>query len=120
MHGHVAPGGRQHAEAAEITRRIIGTAYRPLPAGEQPTRYARTLLILALAAGLGTADEAAAAGAAALESGRLVWSTMVLAGQLDASLARDAPGTSHAGDFHARYIDAAGRLALPAASAEET
>lgn len=111
----------QHAEAAKITRRIIATAYQPLPAGQQPTRYARTLLIFALAAAaLGAADEAAAAGAAALESGRLVWPTVVLAGQLDASLARDAQGTSHADDFHARYIDAAGRLALPAASAEQT
>ena len=73
-----------------MTRRIIATAYSPhtrAPA-DQPTNYARTLLILALAAaGLGEIDEAAAAGAAALESGRVVWPTMVLAGKLDQSLA---------------------------------
>jgi hypothetical protein len=45
------------------------------------------LLILGLAAaGLGEMDEAAAAGAAALECGRVVWPTMVLAGKLDRSL----------------------------------
>jgi transcriptional regulator with XRE-family HTH domain len=109
----------RHADAAGITRRIIGTAYKPLPPGEQPTRYARTLLILALAAaGMGDADEAAAAGTAALESGRLVWPTMVLAGQLDASLAQGSPDTAHTADFHARYIDAAGQLALPAAEGD--
>lgn len=104
-------------EAAAMTRRIIATAYRPhsrAPA-DQPTNYARTLLILALAAaGLGEIDEAAAAGAAALESGRVVWPTMVLAGKLDQSLAATSPGSAHAADFRARYIDAGTRLALPA------
>jgi hypothetical protein len=69
-----------------MTRKIITTAYNPhtrAPA-DQPTNYARTLLILALAAaGLGEIDEAAAAGVAALESGHVVWPTMVLAGKLD-------------------------------------
>lgn len=44
------------AEAAEMTRRIVDTAYRPQARApwDQPTNYARTLLILALAAaGLG-------------------------------------------------------------------
>ena len=101
-----------------MTRRIIETAYRPhtrAPA-DQPTNYARTLPILALAAaGLGEIDEAAAAGAAALESGRIVWPTMVLAGQLDQSLTARSPNSAHAADFRARYIDATTRLALPAA-----
>jgi hypothetical protein len=109
-------------EAAAMTRRIIATAYSPRtrePA-DQPTNYARTLLILALAAaGLGETDEAAAAGAAALESGPVVWPTMVLAGKLDQSLTGTAPGSAHAADFRARYIDAGTRLALPAAAGGE-
>jgi hypothetical protein len=79
------------------------------------------LLILALAAaGLGETDEAAAAGAAALECGRVVWPTMVLAGKLDQSLKRTSPGASRAADFHALYIDAGQRLALPAGRQERT
>jgi hypothetical protein len=112
----------RHGEAAEMTRRIIATAYSPhtrAPA-DQPTNYARTLLILALAAaGLDEIDEAASAGAAALESGPVVWPTMVLAGKLDQSLAAKSPGSAHAADFRARYIDAGTRLALPAARGGE-
>ncbi len=110
----------RYAEAAEITRRLISAAYRPQarPPADQPTNYARTLLILALAAaGMGEADEAAAAGTAALECGRLVWPTMVLASKLEESLTRSAPGSAHASGFRARYRDAGTRLALPAASA---
>jgi hypothetical protein len=107
----------RHAEAAEMTRRIIAAAYGPHTPGpgDQPTNYARTLLILALAAaGLGEADEAAAAGTAALESGRIVWPTMVLAGKLDQALARTSPGSADTAGFRARYLDAGSRLALPA------
>jgi len=46
--------------------------------------------------------------------GRLVWPTMVLAGKLDQALARRFPGAASAADFHARYLDAGIRLALPA------
>ena len=108
----------RHGEAAAMTRQIIATAYSPhtRALADQPTNYARTLLILALAAaGLGEIDEAAAAGTAALESGRVVWPTMVLAGKLDQSLAAESPGSAHAADFRARYLDAGTRLALPAA-----
>ena len=114
----------RNREAAEMTRKIITTAYcpdTPEPA-VRPTNYARTLLILALAAArLGEIDEAAAAGAAALESGHVVWPTMVLAGKLDQSLSANSPGSAHANDFRARYadfraryIEAGARLALPA------
>jgi hypothetical protein len=41
---------------------------------------------------------------------------MVLAGKLDQSLTGTAPGSAHAADFRARYIDAGTRLALPAAA----
>jgi transcriptional regulator with XRE-family HTH domain len=107
----------KYAEAAEMTRRLIDTAYRPKSRapGDQPTTYARTLLILALAAaGLGELDEAAAAGAAALECGPVVWPTMMLAGKLDQSLARQFPGAARTADFRDRYIEAGTRLALPA------
>ena len=55
----------RYAEAAQMTRRIIETAYRPQARApwDQPTNYARTLLILALAAaGLGDLDQAVTAG----------------------------------------------------------
>ena len=106
-----------YAEAAQMTRQIIGTAYRPQARAtrDQPTNYARTLLILALsAAGLGDLDQAVTAGTAALDCGRVVWPTMVLAGKLDQTLARQFPRAASATDFHARYLDAGTRVALPA------
>jgi Helix-turn-helix domain len=107
----------KYREAAEITRRVIETAYSPRSRapGDQPTAYSRTLLILALAvAGLGEADEAAAAGAKALQAGPVVWPTMVLAGKLNDSLTRTSAGSAHTDGFRASYADAAGRLVLPA------
>ena len=112
----------RHGEAAQMTRRIIATAYslHTRAPGDQPTTYARTQLILALAAAeLGEIDEAAAAGTAALEAGHPVWPTMVLAGKLDQSLTAKSPGSAYAVDFRARYIDAGRRLALPAAPSSE-
>jgi hypothetical protein len=108
----------QYRRAQRMTRQLIETAYRPhmQPQGTQPTNYARTLLVLALAAaGLGEADEADALGAAALESGPVVWSTMVLARRLDQSLGRRPPLPARAGGFRDRCRNAAERLALPAA-----
>jgi hypothetical protein len=107
----------RYAEAAQMTRQIIDTAYRPQARAprDQPTNYARTLLILALsAAGLGDLDQAATAGTEALDCGRVVWPTMVLAGKLDQTLARQFPQAASAADFRARYLDAGTRLALPA------
>jgi hypothetical protein len=107
----------RHADAAELTRRIVDTGYRSLPAGGAPTSYARTLLILALAAaGLGDADEAAATGAVALEAGRVVWPTMVLAGKLARSLDQASPGSVPARDFRDRFSEARARL-VPTAQA---
>ena len=111
----------QYRDAEQVTRRLVETAYRPAAQapGTQPTNYARTLLILALAAaGLGELDEADALGAAALESGPAVWPTMVLAGKLDRSLSGRTTG-ANAG-FRDRYIDAAGRRALPAGTGGRT
>jgi transcriptional regulator with XRE-family HTH domain len=107
----------RYAEAARMTQRIIDTAYRPQAraAWDQPTNYARTLLILALAAaGLGDLDQAVTAGTAALGCGRVVWPTIVLAGKLDQALVRQFPLAAFTADFHARYLDAGTRLALPA------
>lgn len=108
---------KRYQDAAETTRRLIETGYSPQSRtpGDQPTNYARTLLILALAeAGLGSVEAASAAGSAALECGRLVWPTMVLAARLDRSLTRGYPQAAGTADYHARYTDAADRLALPA------
>lgn len=108
----------RHAEAAVMTRAILANAYPARPAGDQPTNYARTLLILALsAAGTGDIDEAAATGAEALSAGRVVWPTLVLAGRLARQLDRASPGSPHATNFRERYADAGSRLALPAAPA---
>lgn len=110
----------RYAETAAMTRDLIGTIYRPQdrPPAQQPTNYARTLLILALAAaGIGDADEASAIGQAALECGQVVWPTMVLASRLDRALNRQAAGSAHAEDFRVRYMEADRILALPAAGA---
>jgi hypothetical protein len=106
---------KDHRASAETTRRIIETVYRThvgSPAG-QPTKYARTLLILGLAeAGLGCMEEASAAGSRALECAYPVWPTLVLAGRLNDALTHSAPkAIPAAADYHARYLDAAERLA---------
>jgi hypothetical protein len=111
---------RKYQDAAEVTRRVIGTVYRGSP-GDQPAKYAWTLLILGLAqAGLGDADAASAAGTAALDCGRPAWPTMVLAGRLDHLLASRFPGTADAAGYHARYAGAAGELGQPGARAAIT
>jgi predicted XRE-type DNA-binding protein len=100
------------AEAASVTSRIIQTVYRPETCGrgEQPSSYARTLLILGLAhAGLGRVDEAAAAGRVALDGAWLVWPTIVLARRLDQVLTRDFADAAETVDYRARYQDAVGR-----------
>jgi hypothetical protein len=64
-----------------MTHRIVDVAYRPQARApwDEPTNYARTLLILALAvAGLGDLDQAVTAGTAAIDCGRIVWPTMAL------------------------------------------
>jgi len=54
------------------------------------------------------------AGTAALDCGRIVWPTMVLAGKLDQALTRQYPRAASTADFRAGYLDAGTRLALPA------
>jgi hypothetical protein len=105
---------KRYGDAVEATHRVIETVYSPQARNpdDQPTNYARALLILGLAqAGLGRIDDASTVGRAALDSGRLVWPTMVLAGKLDHLLAKSSSKAAAA--YHARYLDAAERLALP-------
>lgn len=107
---------KKYRESAETTRQIIKTAYDPQPgdSGEQPTKYARTLLILALAeAGLDHVEEASSAGITALECARPAWPTIVLAGKLDQALAESCPDTAPTADYHARYLDASHAMAKP-------
>jgi tetratricopeptide (TPR) repeat protein len=112
-------GQFQAAEA--ITRHVITSHYgvdgRNGP-GEHPAGFALAHLRLALAlAGLGRLDEAQGAGNIALAAPRPVRSVVVLAGELDRTLARSFGDTPEVRDFHERYVTAAGRTpALPAAN----
>lgn len=104
----------RYLEAAQATRQVINTVYRG-KAGDQPSKYARTLLILALAeAGLGQVDAACSAGQEALDHGQPAWTTMVLAGQLDQVLAGSYPASTHTAGYHASYADASARVDRPA------
>lgn len=99
----------RYGEAAEATRRVIETLYRPQSRSreDQPTSYARSLLILGLAeAGLGRIDAAAAAGNDALQCGKPVWPTMVLAGKLDRILTRHSSGSAFVADYHHQFAAA--------------
>jgi len=102
-------------ESVAATYRVISTVY-PAEArqrGENPSGYARSLLILGLAhAGSGRLDEAVAAGQDALASRRPAWPTMVLAGHLDQVLAREYPGARQATAYHARYLEVVSATAL--------
>lgn len=99
----------QFKEAVTATNRVISSVYLPetRQRGENPSGYARSLLILGLAnAGSGHLDEALAAGHAALSSRRPAWPTMVLAGHLDQILTRDFAGARQSAAYHARYQEA--------------
>jgi transcriptional regulator with XRE-family HTH domain len=94
--------------AVPATRRVITTVYQAESRrrGENPSGYARSLLILGLAhAGARCLDEAAAAGHNALAGQRPAWPTMVLAGHLDRVLAQDYAGARQTAAYHARYLE---------------
>ena len=95
-------------EAISATNRVIQTHYQPdaRQREEQPSGYARALLILALAqAGTGDLDEAVSAGHAALIGNRPAWPTMVLAGKLNQVLKRDFTNARQTAEYHARYLE---------------
>lgn len=99
-------------EAVSTTNRVIETTYRTrdVQPGEQPSHYARSLLVLGLAhAGLGQADEAAAAGQAALEGAQIVWPTMVLAGRLNRVLMREFADATPTAQFQSKLLQASAR-----------
>jgi hypothetical protein len=106
----------KYQAAADITSQLVDTVYRKKARTpyEQPTNYARTLLILGLAeAGLGQLDKAAATGTTALGCSRPVWPTMVLAGKLDRELTTRSPRPTEASDYHDRYLEAVEGLPYP-------
>jgi transcriptional regulator with XRE-family HTH domain len=114
---------KRFQEAATVTKGVIQAAY-PTDAhnrNRKSSSYARTLLILGLAkTGLGHADEAAAAGRAALESGNLVWPTFVLAGKLNQSLMHEYKDAPEVADYHALYLEMANRMSSDAHPADQT
>jgi transcriptional regulator with XRE-family HTH domain len=102
----------EFGEAISATNRVIQQVYSPekRQRGENPSGYARSLLILGLAqAGVGQIDEAAASGKAALSGSRPAWPTMVLAGKLDQVLARDYTEARGTVEYHNLYSEAASR-----------
>jgi hypothetical protein len=102
-------------EAVSSTNRVIEHVYHPetRQRGENPSGYARSLLILGLAqAGAGRIDEAAAVGKEALSGSRPAWTTMVLAGKLDQILTRDYADASDTAEYHHAYFEAASRPAV--------
>lgn len=104
-------------EAVSATERVIQTVYpgEARQRGDNPSGYARSLLILGLAqAGIGEVDKASASGLVALAGSRPAWPTVALAGQLDHTLADTFPGASQAADYHARYLEVADLLRQPA------
>ncbi|MGO9162531.1 MAG: hypothetical protein ACLP7J_17835 [Streptosporangiaceae bacterium] len=96
-------------EASSVASRVIETVYPPQARSGRPGGYARALLILGLAeAGLGSLDEATAAGHAALAESPVAWPTRVLAGKLDHALMREFPDARQAFAYHDRYLEVAG------------
>lgn len=101
-----------YREAVSATSRVIQTVYQPetRQRGDNPSGYARSLLILGLAqAGAGRLDEAVSAGHDALAGSRPAWPTMVLAGNLDHVLARDFADSRQTAAYHARYLETTSR-----------
>jgi hypothetical protein len=101
-------------EAVSATQRVIEHVYHPetRQRGENPSGYARSLLILGLAqASVGRINEAAAVGKDALSGSRPAWPTMVLAGKLDQILTRDHADASDAAEYHNAYLEAASQPA---------
>lgn len=103
-------------EAASATERVIQTAHRDdlEDHNRRSSSYARALLILGLAsAGLGDVDSAVAAGRTALESGRLVWPTLVLAQKLDRTLMHDHKSVAEVADYHDLCLSLADTTGTP-------
>ncbi len=99
----------RYQDALATTNRVLESGYRPISGNpsRQPTAYARTLMVLALAhVGLGDGEAAADIGHKALSSAPEVWPTLVLARSLDSRLHHDFGRMPIVHDFHARYLQA--------------
>ncbi len=104
----------KYEEAAKATQQVIDTVYQGTP-GDQPSKYARTMLILALAeASLGRVDAASAAGQAAMAHRQPAWTTMVLAARLDRMLSSHHPASTHTAGFRNSYAAALATVDRPA------
>ncbi|MGP3968504.1 hypothetical protein [Streptomyces sp. 6N223] len=107
----------RYPEAVSATDRVIQTHYRAETRqhGENPSGYARALLIMGLAkAGTGDLDEAVSAGHAALTGSRPAWPTVVLAGKLNEVLKRDFSSARQTAEYNARYLETTGRMSSQA------
>jgi hypothetical protein len=99
-----------YREAIAATTRVIQTVYprEQRQSGDNPSGYARSLLILALAhSGTGDLDQAVDAGITALNGSRTAWPTVALAAQLDNALTEAFPHAQNAENYHARYLEVA-------------
>jgi hypothetical protein len=94
----------QTEQAEEHARQVISQSTETSGAIRWPTRFAVAQVDLALlAAQRGQPDEAALRGMAALDSGRVVVSTLGWFAELDDLLLRNHGALSEVQDFHERY-----------------
>jgi hypothetical protein len=94
----------QTEQAEEHARQVITHSTETPGALRWPTRFAVAHVDLALlAAQRGQPDEAALRGTAALDSGRIVASTLGWFAELDDLLVRDHGALPEVQDFHERY-----------------
>jgi hypothetical protein len=94
----------QTEQAEEHARQVIAQSTETPGVIRWPTRYAVAQVDLALlAAQRGQPDEAALRGTAALDSGRVVASTLGWFAELDALLIRDHRAVPEVRDFHESY-----------------
>jgi hypothetical protein len=94
----------QTDQAEEHARQVIAHSTETPRVLRWPTRFAVAYVDLALlAAQRGQPDEAALRGTAALDSGRIVASTLGWFAELDDLLVRDHGALPEVQDFHERY-----------------
>src|SRR5262249_3921582 len=93
-------------QAAVLAQQLLDSVYRTRPGDPrpQPSNYARTLLILAMAqAGNGDIDPAAVTGATALDAAPPVWPTLMLADRLGHVLTGHDPHATATGQYREHY-----------------
>jgi hypothetical protein len=106
----------RHREAVSATERVIKAVYQPEAnqCGENPSGYARSLLILAMAhLGDGNLEGAISAGHRALIVSHPVWPTMVLARKLDVAITGKIGRSKQASEYHDQFVEVAAALKIP-------